>query len=301
MQGQYIFTCRGVLPFRVCVDRGCAPRCALLIRQSKSRTYIISGSIIDFFYTQIIGDPTNLPVIKASANFPTSTTFGLLDGNRYGANGLAWPSTNVFFRQVRNLIFDTTAIPAGSNAVGIHWPSSQATAITNVIFRLSQATGNQHVGLFIEDGSGGLLNDLIFYGGIVGAKFGNQQYTARNLTFYNAQTAISQLWDWGWTYKSINVINCKTGIEMVDANTASITLIDSYFSGVQTAIKTVRNPPTSQPRTAGSLVIENVVFNQVQTILVGPQGIILQGNSAGQTTNAGFAMVCLTKHILIIC
>lgn len=46
------------------------------------RTYLISGSIIDFFYTQIIGDPTDRPVIKAAANFPTNTTLGLLDGNQ---------------------------------------------------------------------------------------------------------------------------------------------------------------------------------------------------------------------------
>lgn len=63
-------------------------------------TYLISGSIVDYFYTQIIGDPTDRPVIKAAANFDVTNNFGLIDGNKYGANGLSWGATNVFFRQV---------------------------------------------------------------------------------------------------------------------------------------------------------------------------------------------------------
>jgi glucan 1,3-beta-glucosidase len=55
------------------------------------------------------------------------------------------------------------------------------------------------------------MNDLIFYGGLNGAVFGNQQFTVRNLTFYNAVTAIDQIWDWGWTYTGITIVNCTTG------------------------------------------------------------------------------------------
>lgn len=42
------------------------------------------------------------------------------------------------------------------------------------------------------------MTDLTFYGGLNGAVFGNQQFTMRNMTFHNAVTAISHLWDWGW-------------------------------------------------------------------------------------------------------
>lgn len=45
------------------------------------------------------------------------------------------------------------------------------------------------------------MNDLVFYGGKIGAFLGNQQFTVRNLTFYNTVTAIDQIWDWGWTYQ----------------------------------------------------------------------------------------------------
>ncbi|KAF4454126.1 hypothetical protein F53441_3312 [Fusarium austroafricanum] len=110
------------------------------------RTYLISDSLIDLYYTQIIGDPTNLPVIKVSASF-SKESFGLIDANPYLSIGtLAWNSTNVFFRQIRNLVFDTTALPPDFPALGIHWPSSQATFITNCVFRLSTVPGNRHTG-----------------------------------------------------------------------------------------------------------------------------------------------------------
>jgi glucan 1,3-beta-glucosidase len=223
---------------------------------------------------------------------------GLLDGNQYGANGLAWPATNVFFRQVRNLVFDMTAIPASANAVGIHWPSSQATSITNCAFRMSEGPSSQHVGLFIEEGSGGLLNDLSFHGGMYGARLGNQQYTARNLSFYGAnKAAVSQLWDWGWTYKSLSVNNCPIGIEITDTSTASITLLDSKFNTVDTAIKTPRISGTTTPPAAGSLIMENVVFTKVNKVLANPQGIIVPGNPGGSVKSTGFVMVrTLLRH-----
>jgi glucan 1,3-beta-glucosidase len=154
---------------------------------------------------------------------------------------------------------------------------------------MSQQAGNQHVGLFIEDGSGGLVNDLVFYGGMYGARFGNQQYTARNLTFYNAQTAaINQIWDWGWTYKSLSINNCPTGILISDTSTAAVTIIDSTFTNVNVAISSQRVPGSSTPPSAGSLMLDNVVFNNVNNVLVNPQGTIIPGGSG--TVN-GFATV----------
>jgi glucan 1,3-beta-glucosidase len=112
-------------------------------------TYIISSSIIDYYYTQTIGNPNSMPVLKATPNF---SGFGLIDGDQYGGNGLKFGATNTFYRQIRNLIFDLTAIPASSSATGVHWPTAQATSLQNCVFRMSDAPGTQHQGLFIEDG-----------------------------------------------------------------------------------------------------------------------------------------------------
>lgn len=40
------------------------------------------------------------------------------------------------------------------------------------------------------------MGDLIFYGGLAGAVMGNQQFTSRNLSFYNSVQAINQIFNW---------------------------------------------------------------------------------------------------------
>jgi hypothetical protein len=49
-------------------------------------TYLVSTPIVSFYYTQIIGDPTNMPVIKASAGFPT-TAIAMLNADPYMDTG----------------------------------------------------------------------------------------------------------------------------------------------------------------------------------------------------------------------
>lgn len=49
-------------------------------------------------------------------------------------------------------MFDLTDIPAQTEATGLHWPTSQATSIQNCIFKMSEAVGNNHLGLFVESG-----------------------------------------------------------------------------------------------------------------------------------------------------
>ncbi len=254
-----------------------------------SSTYRVSSSIIDYYYTQIIGDPNNMPCIKGSADFKPNT-IGLLDGDQYtSSGGLKFGSTNVFFRQVRNMCFDTTDIPG--NAIAVHWPSSQATSLQNCIFKLSQAPGDHHTGIFMEEGSGGFLNDLVFYGGEYGAQFGNQQYTMRNLTFFNSGTAIQQIWNWGWTYKTINVYNCGVGINMTGPVIAGVTLIDSVFANTSIGIATGRAPATQKDPGAGSLILENVVFDNVGDAVIGPYGAIVEGKAGGSLVKKGFAYV----------
>lgn len=114
-------------------------------------TYLISGSILPYYFTQMIGDANNPPTLKATANF---AGFGLIDGNHYYTSDLNWISTNVFYRQVRNFVIDTTNIAPGTAATGMHWPTSQATSLQNVKFVMPTASGVVHVGLFIESGTG---------------------------------------------------------------------------------------------------------------------------------------------------
>ncbi len=113
-------------------------------------TYLISSSILPYYFTQLIGDATNPPTLKATAGFQG---FGLIDGDHYYTSDLNWGSTNVFYRQVRNFVIDTTNIAPTSAATGIHWPTSQATSLQNIKFMMPIGSGVVHVGLFIESGT----------------------------------------------------------------------------------------------------------------------------------------------------
>lgn len=113
-------------------------------------TYLISSSIIPYYFTQMVGDASSPPTLKATANFQG---FGLIDGNPYWTENLNWVSTNVFYRQVRNFVLDTTNIAPATEATGIHWPTSQATSLQNIVFNMPVGNGVVHVGLFIESGS----------------------------------------------------------------------------------------------------------------------------------------------------
>ena len=254
-------------------------------------TYLISSSIKPAYFTMMIGDASNPPTLKATPNF---AGFGLIDGNPYYSSTLNWIAVNTFFRQIRNFIIDTTAIPAANAATGIHWPTSQATSLQNIVFNMPDTPDVVHVGLFIEEGSGGFMTDLTFNGGHTGAGMGNQQYTMRNLRFNRCKTAIIQIWNWGWTYSGLTIENCGIGIDMSAGNqnrveTGSITLFDSTFTNVQQAIKTVWSS-SSQPATAGSLVIENVALNNVPVAVQGPSGVLLAGVAGGTTTINGWAI-----------
>lgn len=254
-------------------------------------TYVVSSSIIDYYATNLIGNPNSLPILKATSSF---SGFGVIDGAQYQAGGvLPYGSTNIFWCQVRNFIIDLTAIPAATSATGIHWPTAQATSLQNIFFKMSSNSGTQHQGIFIESGSGGILNDLVFDGGLYGAVFGNQQFTVRNLTFTNAVTAIYQIWDWGWTYKSISVSNCTVGLDMATRGSSgetvgSVTFFDSSFTNTKIAFNISRSS-TSTPVTGGSIAIENVSLKNVSTaIQYGPTKSTLLAGTTGSTTIASW-------------
>jgi glucan 1,3-beta-glucosidase len=111
------------------------------------------------------------------------------------------------------------------------------------------------------------MTDLVFYGGLYGGNFGNQQFTKRNMSFYNSVAAINKLWDWGWTYYGINISNCSVGLNMLTGGTTaqsmgSITFFDSTISNTPLSILTATDFTLQLP-TAGSLILENIRLNNV--------------------------------------
>lgn len=63
------------------------------------------------------------------------------------------------FRSIRNFVIDLRQVTGA--ATGIHWQVSQATSLINIVFQMSTAPGNQHQGIFMENGSGGFLGGKV--------------------------------------------------------------------------------------------------------------------------------------------
>lgn len=247
-----------------------------------SGTYIISRPIIFYYMTQLIGNPRNLPVLKAAS---TLDAIALIDASPYGDGGVpGWTSTNLFMRQIRNLVIDGTAIPPTRGFQGIHWPSSQATTIQNVKIRMTRSAQSVHAGIFVENGSGGHMADLEISGGLYGMNVGNQQFTMRNVKISGAVIGISQIWNWGWLYSGLSITDCGTAFSMINGAAAnklevgSVVIIDSEINNcgkfVDMAWKT-----NSVPIGAGQLVLENIRLNNVPIAVMGSGATILPGGT----------------------
>ncbi|KAI2788237.1 hypothetical protein POX_e06250 [Penicillium oxalicum] len=240
-----------------------------------SGTYLVSAPLIQYYYTQFVGNPNALPTLKAA---PTFAGIGVISANTYipGASGAEWyvPQSN-FYRQIRNFIIDISGCPNvtpdGYAPTGIHWQVGQATSIENVEFVMSRADGTTHVGIFMENGSGGYLGDLTFTGGAIGMWCGSQQFTSRNLKFRYCVQAIEMIWDWGWTWHGLDILLCQIGINVTaltsataehNQGVAAIAVLDSVFTNVPIAVLT-------SGRT--NIMLENVQLNNAP-IAIGYSG-----------------------------
>ena len=120
------------------------------------------------------------------------------------------------------------------------------------------------------------MSDLTITGGIRGLNIGNQQFTLRGLTISNAITAINQIWSWGFDYVGVSITNCSVGLDMSNGGPSaqtvgSVTLIDSTITNTGIGVRTAHSP-TQAPQTNGSLIIENVILNNVPVAVQGPNG-----------------------------
>ncbi|PGG96344.1 hypothetical protein GX51_07874 [Blastomyces parvus] len=256
-------------------------------------TYKICRPIIQLYYTQFIGDALDPPTIKGCDTFQG---IALFDTDPYvpNGNGQNWYiNQNQFFRQIRNFIFDLTEMPLSTAdhdqplvPTGIHWQVSQACSLQNLVFNMPKGTDSNkvtHVGIFMENGSGGFVSDLVFNGGNIGWRAGSQQYTAMNLKFNGCLTAVQMIWDWGFNWQRIEVdggaiafnISGRGGDTGQGVGSVSI-IADSVISNCPIAILTnsrkdgVNGPP--------NIVIDNLKMNSVETTVQSENGdVILEG------------------------
>ncbi|KAG8220202.1 glycoside hydrolase family 55 protein [Butyriboletus roseoflavus] len=245
---------------------------------------LVSSAINTYYYTQMIGDARTPPTLLASSNF---TGLAVIDADPYVPNGggAQWfINQDNFYRSVRNLVIDLRRMSPTAPAIGLHWQVSQATSLINVVVEMSQENGTQHQGLFMENGSGGFMGDIIFNGGKNGISVGNQQFTVRNLTVNNAVVGINAVWSWGWTYQRVFINNCSVGFSMTTGGTTAATqtagseaLIDVTVVDTPVFLQTTK---PSNGTLAGSIVLNNVQLYNVP-VAVGVEGgeVVLKGST----------------------
>lgn len=262
-------------------------------------TYMVSKPIIQYYYTQFIGDAKQLPTLKATASFEG---MGLIDADPYYPNGDGknwYTNQNNFYRSIRNFVIDVSAAKV---AAGVHWQVSQATSIQNVVFNMAEGdAGKDQKGIFQDNGSGGFMTDLVFNGGGVGAFLGSQQYTTRNMTFNKCGTGIYMNWNWLWTMKSNTFNGCKVGLDMANApqnqTVGSVMMFDSKYVDTPVGVNSSFSE-TSIPNAGGSLLLDNVDFTGAdvavqsfkgEQILAGKQRVKAwaQGNALASTGSQG--------------
>lgn len=246
-------------------------------------TYKVSAPIVQLYYTQFIGDAVEPPTISANTNF---SGIALIDSDPYENNGSNWyTNQNNFFRQIRNFIIDLTPLDE-STGTGIHWQVAQATSLQNIVFNMIKGSSSKQQGIFMDNGSGGFMSDLVFNGGNYGAFLGNQQFTTRNWTFNNCNTAIYMNWNWAWTLKSVTINDCGIGLDMssggpTDQTVGSVILMDSTMTNTPVGIKMAFTDSSGSSTTNGTLVIDNVDFSSDVPVAVESYSgtTILAGNT----------------------
>lgn len=227
-------------------------------------TYLVSGSIIALYHSQLIGDPHNLPVLLAAPFFPD---LGVISADVYypDGNGKSWYlATGNFFRHARNFIIDISKV-RNDGMKALHWQVAQASSLQNIHVKMRK--DSTQIGLWIENGSGGIFTDLTFEGGAAGIECGNQQFTSRNLIFENCRSAIRMLWDWGWVWKDLYVSGSEIGINFTttDFPGGSLFVMDSTFKDTRTGIFLNHNPKRSDRQS--TVTLQNIHHINVETVV----------------------------------
>ncbi|KAF7946088.1 uncharacterized protein EAE97_005126 [Botrytis byssoidea] len=258
--------------------------------------YLVSSPIIQYYNTEILGDPTELPIIIAASNF---VGLGVITSDVYIGTTEGWYlNTNNFLRSIKNFIMDITHTQLNAQICAIRWRVAQGTSLENIHFIMSSEEGSTQQGIYMENGSGGWLSDLTFVGGMFGAYFGNQQFTSRNMVFDGCKTALQISWNWAWTMQGINIKNCGTGINIVGEaggslatpkNVGSLTLLDLIIENTPIGIETSLFSTNST-----SLLIENAYLNNVSKVVTNNQNAhtLLAGSSEVTTIDSwGFSIM----------
>ncbi|KAL8292389.1 hypothetical protein RQP46_001001 [Phenoliferia psychrophenolica] len=253
--------------------------------------YLISKPILSYYYTTLLGDAKNRPTVTMASSFHnTGTGFDCaFDADPYipGGNGANyWQNQNNFFRSIRNFIIDTTAVPHTTVAIGIHWQVAQATSLQDITVKMSAQQGTQHIGIYMENGSGGFMSDIDTHGGLHGYSLGNQQFTFTSLSATGAVNGIYGNNNWGMTFMSTTITDCtnafylRTGGDRASPTDGANYILDSIVTNTTNFVLTTTNQASPTATLAGSIVIDHATLSGVTNSVVATDGSVALGGGA---------------------
>lgn len=102
--------------------------------------------------TILVGDPNDMPVIKANSSFGDDS---MLSGHSASPD----PTTN-FFMAIKNVGLDTTDFDKDSSLIALDWSTSQACQLSNVNISMPFDSSG-HTGISMHGGSSTIVSDVV--------------------------------------------------------------------------------------------------------------------------------------------
>lgn len=134
----------------------------------------------------------------------------------------------------------------------------------------------------MENGFGGFMIDLKFYGGGLGVVFGFQQFMVWNFEFNDCRVVILQFWNWIWNFYGIKVNNCDVGFDFIlggkEQFVGFVIVQDGMFMNMGVGFLIVYN--IEQKGINGILIIDNINFVNIFVVVcnLGIGENVLSGN-----------------------
>ncbi|EPS32683.1 putative exo-beta-1,3-glucanase [Penicillium oxalicum 114-2] len=241
-------------------------------------TYLVSSPIIQYYNTEFLGDPLNVPTIFAASSF---VGLGVITSDVYVSDNGGWyVNQNNFLRSVRNFRIDIRPTDPLAYICAIHWQVAQGTSLENIEFYMlynSDVPSNTQQGIYMENGSGGFLADLTFVGGNFGAYFGNQQFTSSQLDYVIESCT-----------NGLIIVGGAGGPGSTGQGVGSLVLADAIIANTPNGIITSLYAENST-----SLFLKNVGFFKVKTAIIDSvkNQVLLAGGNEVLKDAWGFGMI----------
>lgn len=212
--------------------------------------------------TIIVGDPLDVPVLKAGDGFEGDT---LVKGFDEGTGD----ATTSFMTLVKNVKLDTTGVGAGGKITALQWGVAQGAGLTNVQIDISAG----HTGINLDGGSTIAVTDVRISGGGVGIENSNQQVNFKGIAFTGCETAFKASGGHTALLQGATFESCGTGVDLTatDDKMGSLVLLDSTSinSGPVVKLYDSSNDNGSQD---SQVLIENLSHDNENDIVVDNNG-----------------------------